>query len=218
ACGPFIEVVGLAGDGQYNHLSPEPQPYFYLPLSQSYSSSRWLQVRSSLPEDSLIAGIERQIRGLAPDLPVTNVGPMRKVVQGLAGLFFFRLAATLAALLGILGLTLAVVGVYGVVSFTVSQRTPEIGIRMALGAARRDILKLVSRQAVRLVVAGVAAGVIAAAASTRAMTKLLIGIGPTDPETYGIVVILLAAVTLLACWLPARRALRVDPIVAVRYE
>lgn len=215
---PYVEVVGIAQDGQYNHLSPEAQAYFYVPLAQSSSSSRWLQVRSTLPEDSLIAGVEQQIRTLAPDLPVTNVGPMRQIVQGLAGLFFFRLAAALAAILGILGLILAVIGVYGVVSFSVSQRTSEIGIRMALGADRRDILKLVSRQGLRLVLFGVAAGVVAAWGFTRALTRLLVGISPADPATYGVVAIALAAVAFLACWVPARRALRVDPIVALRYE
>lgn len=175
-------------------------------------------MRSSTPTDALIAGVEQQIRALAPDLPVTNVGLMRQFVEGLPGLFLFRLAAGLAGLLGLLGLTLAVIGVYGVVSFTVSQRTHEIGIRLAIGASRGGTLRLVSGQGFRLVLAGVAIGLLAAAGAPRAMTRLLIGTSPTDPVTYGLVAILLAAVALLACWIPARRALRVDPLVALRYE
>jgi len=132
--------------------------------------------------------------------------------------FIFRLAASLAAALGILGLALAVMGVYGVVSYAVTQRTNEIGIRMALGASRSDILKLISRQGLRLVVLGILTGLAAAAALTRAMSKLLIGVSATDPMTYAIVAGLLSAVTLCACWIPARRALRVDPMVALHYE
>ncbi|HYM09138.1 MAG TPA: ABC transporter permease [Bryobacterales bacterium] len=218
AGGPFIGVVGLARDGQYLFLSPEPQPYFYLPLAQSYSSLRTLEVRSAVPPESLITGVQEQIRKLAPDLPVLNIGTMQQTVHGLAGLFLFRLAATLAAVMGMLGLLLAIVGVYGVVSFAVSQRTHEIGVRMALGAERGDIVKLVARQGLALVVAGVVSGLAAASALARAMTKLLIGVSATDPMTYATVAILLAAVTLLACWIPARRALRVDPMVALRHE
>jgi len=120
--------------------------------------------------------------------------------------------------MGILGLLLAVMGVYGVASYAANQRTREIGIRMALGAGRSDILRLISRQGLRLVIVGIAVGVTAAGALTRAMVKLLIGISATDPLTYAAVAILLSGVTLLACWIPARRALRVDPLVALRHE
>ncbi len=143
---------------------------------------------------------------------------MRNVVEGLAGLLLFRLAAALAAILGILGLILAIVGVYGVVSYAVSQRTQEIGIRMALGADRAGVLMLVWRQGMTLAATGIAAGLAGAWVLTRAMTKLLIGVSATDPATYLIVVLLLAGVTLAACFVPARRALRVDPIAALRYE
>jgi putative ABC transport system permease protein len=115
-------------------------------------------------------------------------------------------------------LLLAVVGTYGVVSFGAVQRTHEIGIRMALGAARGDILKLISRQGLVLIAGGVLAGLLAALGLTRAMSKLLMGVSPSDPITYLAVVVLLAAVSFVACWIPARRATRVDPMVALRYE
>jgi ABC-type antimicrobial peptide transport system permease subunit len=140
------------------------------------------------------------------------------MVNGIEGLLLFRMAASLAAIMGALGLVLAVRGVYGIVSFAVSGRTQEIGIRMALGAEAPDILKLVARQGLQLVLVGLAVGLIAAWALTRTMASLLIGISATDPLTYAMVAILLSAVAVAACWIPARRALRVDPMVALRYE
>jgi predicted permease len=219
AAGPFIEVVGLARDGQSMWmLSLRPQPFFYVPLAQNYAPFLSLQVRSRGRPESLIPGVEGEIRQLAPGLPILNVATMQQAVHGLTGLFFFRLAASLAGAMGILGLTLAVVGVYGVVSFTVSQRTHEIGIRMALGAERLDILRLALWQGLVLVITGVLAGLVVAMAITRAMSQLLIGVSPNDPATYAIISILLSAVALAACYIPARRATKVDPMVALRYE
>jgi putative ABC transport system permease protein len=143
---------------------------------------------------------------------------MKQLLQGAFGFFAFRLAAILAAVLGTIGLILAVVGVYGVVSFAASQRTREIGIRIALGADARDILNLVWLQGVRLVLWGIAIGMAAAWALARAMRHLVAGISTSDPVTYCTVAILLSVVVLLACWIPARRATRVDPMVALRYE
>jgi predicted permease len=218
ANGPFIEVVGIAADGQYMFVSPEHKPYFYLPLAQNYSSFRSLQIRSAVPPESLIPSVQQAIRNLEPDLPLIDVRTMDQVVEGLGGLFIFRLAASLAAFLGFLGLALAVVGVYGVVSFSVTLRTHEIGVRMALGAKRSDIVMLVSRQGLRLVGAGLALGLVAAFLVTRAIAKLLLGVGATDPVTFALVSFLLTAVTLVASWIPARRATRVDPMVALRCE
>jgi ABC-type antimicrobial peptide transport system permease subunit len=216
--GPLIEVVGVARNGQYWFLSPDPQPYFYVPVAQHYTSARTLELRSSVPPESLIPAVEEQIRKLAPDLPVIDIRTMRQTVEGLAGLFVFRLAAALAAVMGVLGLTLAVIGVYGVVSFSVSRRAHEIGIRIALGAGRRDILILVSSAALKLVTAGIVAGLFAAMALSRAMTRLLIGVSATDPATYAMVAIFLAAVAAVACWIPARRALHVAPVLVLRSE
>jgi predicted permease len=154
--GPFVEIVGMAGDGQYFFLSRQPQPYFYVPLAQNFVSYRSLQVRALTPPRSLTNSVRDQIHQLAPDLPIDDMRTMQQLVQGLGGLFLFRLAASLSAIVGWLGLTLAIIGVYGVVSYSVSRRTREIGIRMALGAKSVDILKLVSRQGLALVGAGVA--------------------------------------------------------------
>jgi putative ABC transport system permease protein len=219
AAGPFIEVVGLAEDGQNMWmLSLQPQPFFYLPLAQNFAPFLSLQVRSKGPPESLIPRVEEEIRQLAPGLPIFTVRTMQQAVHGLTGLFFFRLAASLAGAMGILGFTLAVVGVYGVVSVTVSQRTHEIGIRMALGAKRLNILSLALWQGLVLVVTGVLIGLVVAWALTRMMSQLLIGVSHNDLGTYAIVSILLSAVALAACYIPARRATKVDPMVALRYE
>jgi putative ABC transport system permease protein len=155
---------------------------------------------------------------LAPELPIDDIRTMQQLVHGIAGLFLFRLAASVAAVMGFLGLALAIVGVYGVVSYTVSQRTHEIGIRMALGAGSNDILKLVSRQGLRLVGVGVGVGLLAAWALTRSMASLLVGVSPNDPITFVIVAVLLALVALAACLIPAHRATHIDPNSALRYE
>jgi predicted permease len=216
--GSYVEVIGVARDGQYFFLSPESQPYFYLPLAQNFSSRLSLQIRSSLPPESLGLAVQEQIRALAPDLPIIDLSTMQHTVRGLGGLFIFRLAASLAAALGFLGLTLAVIGVYGIVSFGMVQRTREMGIRVALGANRKDILKLALGSGLALISAGVVLGVVSAWALTRAMAKLLIGVSGTDPATYATAVVAISAVALLACWVPARRATKVDPLIALRYE
>jgi len=216
--GPFIEVVGVAHDGQYFFLSPDSSPYFYVPFAHNPSAFAALQLRSSISPELLIQSVQQEINKLAPDLPAIDIHTMDQTVHGLAGMFIFRLAAALAATMGMLGLILAVVGVYGVVSFSVTRRTQEIGIRIALGAERGDIIKLVSRQGLRLVLAGVAAGVIIGLLLTHAMGKLLMGVSSADPATYALVAILLSAVALLACYIPARRATAVDPMMALRYE
>jgi predicted permease len=216
--GPLVEVVGVAADGQYWLISPDPQSYFYLPVAQDYGSLASVQVRTSGPPEPMIPAVQREIRRLAPDIPIIDVATMQQAVHGLTGLFVFRLAASLAGILGMLGLLLALVGTYGVVSFGAAQRTHEIGVRMALGAAPGDILKLISRQGLALIGTGLAAGLVAAWGLTRGMSKLLMGVSPTDASTYLAVAVLLAAVSLVACWIPACRATHVDPMVALRYE
>ena len=143
---------------------------------------------------------------------------MTTALQGGNGFFLYRFGAELTTAMGLLGLVLAVVGVYGVVSYAATQRTHEIGIRMALGAGRRDILKMVIGQGFGVVAIGVALGLIAAIAGTSAIANVFVGIRATDPLTYTIVVGILVGVALFACWIPARRATRVDPLVALRHE
>jgi predicted permease len=216
--GPFVEVIGVTSDGKYQTIGEDAQPYFYVPLAQKFASKRTLHIRTLVPPESIAATVKDEIVRQARDLPILNIETMKQLLQGAFGFFAFRLAATLAAVLGTIGLILAVVGVYGVVSFAASQRTREIGIRMALGANARDILNLVWLQGVRLVLWGIAIGMAAALALTRAMRHLVAGISTNDPVTYCTVAILLSAVALLACWIPARRATRVDPMVALRHE
>jgi predicted permease len=217
--GPFLEVVGVVQDGQYKNIVEDPaEPFFYLPLEQSYEQFRTLHVRTSVPPETLAPQIEAMIHKIAPNVPVSQVQTMSRALEGLNGFFFFRFGAQLSGTMGLLGLLLAVVGVYSVVSYAAAQRTHEIGIRMALGAAPRDILKMVLRQSLGVVVIGVAVGLVAALAGTRALASLLVGISPSDPATFGAVVILLSGVVLLACWIPARRVTRVSPLVALRYE
>ena len=219
ATGPFIEVVGLARDGQSLwHFSADPQPYFYLPLAQNFTPFLSLQVRTTVPPESLILGVQEQIHHLAPDLPIFDAGTMQRGVHGLGGLFMFRLAAALAGVMGMLGLTLATVGVYGVVSFGAAQRTREIGIRMALGASRRDILVAVVRQGLEFALIGIASGLMGTFALSRLLRSMLVGVKPGDPGTFFGVSLLLLTVALLASYIPARRATKVDPMVALRYE
>jgi len=219
ATGPFIEVIGLARDGQSMwHFSADAQPYFYLPLAQNFSSFLTLQVRTTVPPESLLLGVQGEIHRLAPDLPIFNAGTMQQGVHGLGGLFMFRLAAALAGVMGVLGLTLATVGVYGVVSFGAAQRTREIGIRMALGASRRAVLIAVVRQGLQLTLIGIGSGLVGAFALSRLLRSMLVGVNPGDPGTFIGVSLLLLAIALLASYIPARRATKVDPMVALRHE
>jgi predicted permease len=218
AAGPFVEVVGLAADGKYIFIGWDKKPYFFVPLAQNFSAYRTLQVRSSLPPESMIAQMQNEVRALDANMPVSDVQTMRQSLAGGNGFFIFQVGAILAAAMGLLGLTLAVVGVYGVVSFAASQRTHEIGIRMALGAGRRDILQLVLQQGLALVIAGVLSGAVLAWALTRSMATILVGVSPTDVLTYLTAILLLAAIGFWACYAPARRAMQLDPMVALRYE
>jgi predicted lysophospholipase L1 biosynthesis ABC-type transport system permease subunit len=216
--GPFLEIVGEVSDGKYQTVAEDSQAFFYVPLAQHFVSKRTLQIRSLVPPESLAGAVKGQVRRLAPTLPILNIETMQDSVAGAFGFFAFRLAASLSAALGIIGLILAVVGVYGVVSFAASRRTHEIGIRMALGADARDILHLVWKQGVRLVMLGVVVGIVAAWALARTAMHLLAGVSVTDPATYLSVAALLIVVGIAACWIPARRAMQADPMIALRHE
>lgn len=216
--GPFLEIVGVARDGKYRTLGEDPEPYLYLPLAQNFLAERVLQVRSSLSAESLARDVQREILALDANAPIGEVQSMKEALSGALGYFIFRLGASLAAAIGLLGLFLAVVGVYGVVSYAATQRTHEIGIRMALGATPAQVFALLLRQALQLLAAGLFFGLVGALILTRFMSHLLVGVSPSDPVAYFSVSALLALVTLLASWIPARHALRVDPIVALRHE
>jgi len=216
--GPFVEIVGVARDGKYRVLAEDPQPYFYVPLAQHFTAQRTLQIRSIMPLESLAPIVQHEIQALNASDPIEEIQTMKESLGGTLGYFIYRLGASLAAAMGLLGLLLAVVGVYGVVSYAATQRTQELGVRMALGASPRQILALLLRQGARLVATGLLFGLVGAWLLTRAMSHMLVGVSPSDPLTYLSVAALLSFITLLACWIPARRAMRVDPMVALRYE
>ncbi|HLY61886.1 MAG TPA: ABC transporter permease [Terriglobia bacterium] len=216
--GIMVTVVGVVRNAKVQSLLDTPTSFFYVPQSQNYKSIHVLQLRTQVPPQSMKIAAQGLIRELDPNLPVYDVMTMEQGLSGANGFFLFKLAAGLAGSLGALGLLLAVVGVYGVVSYGASQRRHEIGIRMALGAQAQSIFGLVIRQAALLVGSGVIIGILAALAATRVLRSLLVGVSSYDPLTFVAVSALLLAVSLVACYLPAHRAARVDPMVALRHE
>jgi predicted permease len=213
-----MEVVGVARNGRDSDIFTSNDPFYYVPLAQHYKSVVTLQLRAASPPEALAPEVTGMIHSLEPGMPVFDVQPMTTMLEGLNGFLPFRFAAVLAGALGILGLLLALVGVYGVISYSASQRTHEIGIRMALGAQPAQILKMVFGQGLLIIGTGVLAGILAAGALARLVGHLLFAVAPFDPLTYASASLVLAATALLACYIPARRAMRVDPMVALRYE
>jgi predicted permease len=213
-----VAVVGVVRDAKVQSLLDPPESFFYVPQTQNYRSTHVLQLRTLLPPQSLIVPVEALVRELDPNLPVYDVMTMEQAVAGANGYFVFKMGAGFAGSLGALSLLLALVGVYGVVSHAAGQRQHEIGIRLALGAHPRSVLGLVVRQAVILVGAGVGIGVVAALAVSRVLSSLLVDVPSYDPVTFICVSALMLAVALAACYIPARRAAKVDPMVALRCE
>lgn len=216
--GTLWQVVGIAENGKYAFIGEDARPYFYLPLKQSFVSMRVLQIRTSMTPEALIAPVQQVIKSLDPSLPVFSLLTMNDSLAGANGLMIFRMGALLASCIGCLGLMMAAVGVYGVVAFAASQRTREIGIRVALGATREQVLKLVLRQGVWVVLAGAALGLLATVGISRGIANLVVGVSATDPLTFIAATLFLIGVALYACYVPARRAMKVDPMVALRYE
>jgi predicted permease len=216
--GPWVQIVGVAANGKYLTVMEDPQPSLYLPLDQNFAAKRTLLVRTSVSPESMSRPIEREAAALAPELPPLNVETMQHSLEGAFGFFVVQLGATLAGIMGGVGLILAVVGVYGVVSFALAQRTREFGIRLALGATPEDIMRLVLRQGFALATSGALVGFLLTRVLSKTFTHVLFGVSPTDPVTYCAVAVLLVVIVLLACAVPARRAMKVDPIVALRYE
>jgi predicted permease len=215
---PEVEVIGVAKDGRYFQAMEDAQEFFYVPLTQHYSAIRVLQVRGNVPPVSLAAPIQGEIHNLDPNLPVYDVETLRHALDGPNGFFLARMGAFFASVFGGLGLVLAVVGVYGIVSYAVTLRTQEIGVRMALGAQGNDVLGMILRQGLVLSGWGLLAGLLVAFTITRLMKSLLFQISAADPITYASVSVLLLVITMAACYMPARRATTVDPLVALRYE
>jgi len=218
ASGPFLRVVGVAHDSKYQTIAEDSQPYYYVPLAQNYTSLQVLQIRSSIADTSLANQIQHEIHALDPAMTIVDMRTMIESLEGATGFFIFRLGASLTGFIGMLGLILATVGVYGIVSYATSRRTQEIGVRVALGATQRQILTMVVNQGMKTVFLGVMIGLLGAWALTRMMTHMLIGVSSSDPAVYSGVSVLLCMVAFLACYLPARHAANVDPMVLLRYE
>jgi len=215
---PWLSIVGVVGEVKYRGLpqNPNADPDVYFPLLQAPNRDLSLAMRSSVDPDSLVAAARGVLQKLDPDLPAYDVRTMAELVANQTTRS--RFSAWLLGVFGALALALAAVGIYSVMAYAVEQRSREIGVRVALGASARDVLKMVIGQGMRLALLGVTFGLGAALALTQLMKKLLFGVAPADPLTYGALALLLTLVALFACWVPARRATKVDPMIALRCE
>jgi len=212
----YVQVVGVAHDAKYGTLGEEPTPYMYLPLIQTPSPALTLFFRSSGDPRVALASVRESVQALDRNLPLTNVWPIGEVIS--QALWGAKFSASLLSIFAALAMILAAIGVYGVVAYSVGQRVREIGIRMALGARREDILAMIVRQSSVSLVAGLALGFIAAFGLARMVTTLLYEVSPGSPLPFALLPALLAMVGLIATYIPARRATRVNPILALRQE
>ena len=222
---PHAEIVGVVAHVMHYGLdAPGPvQPELYRARDQLpdrfqslFADRVTVVVRTSGDPAAMAPAVRRAIQEVDPNQPVFNVNTMEQVLSG--SVASQRLSMFLLSMFAAVALVLAAVGIYGVMSYAVAQRTHEFGVRMALGAEARDVLRMVVRQGMQLTLLGVGVGLACALAMTRVMSSMVFGITATDPVTYGGVALLLAGVALIACLVPARRATKVDPIVALRYE
>ncbi len=214
--GKWIEIVGVAQNGKYSSPAEKPESFVYLPLSQNYESKVTLIARGAGDPNLLTATIRNEIHGLDGNLPLYDARTMLEHMD--LPLSPARAAATALGGFGALALLLAAVGVFGVMSHAVTQRTREIGVRIALGAGSKEIFKLIIGQGALLVGTGVVIGLGVAGLGTRVLANLLFGVSALDPLTFVGVTALLTATAFLACYLPARRATKVDPMVVLRQE
>jgi putative ABC transport system permease protein len=215
ADGSEFTVIGLVGDVRSTTLNRESPALYY-----SAGARTWplmdLVIRPSGDAAAVVTAVRQTVHAMDPELPVSNVRPMREWIATSAAQP--RLNAVLLAVFAGIALLVAAIGTYGVLAYSVSQRTRELGVRMALGADRSGVLRLIVREGMTVGIAGIVAGVVAAAVFGRAISTLVFGVSAWDPVTYGVVTAALALVTLAACVVPAMRAARVDPIIALRLE
>jgi putative ABC transport system permease protein len=209
-------IAGVVKDIKYHSLSESPEPFLYFPFLQDTAGDANILIRTTGDPLKFLPQVREQVRALDSGVAVLESDSVANLLS--VSLFAYRTAATLAAVLGGLGLLLAAIGIYGVLSYSVSQRSHEIGIRMALGADQRNVLGLVVGQGMRLTLLGVGLGLVAALATMHLLGALLYGVTANDPVTFAVVMVTLCAVALIACFIPARRAMAVDPIVALRHE
>jgi predicted permease len=213
---PWMTVIGVVGDVLSNRLEQAPRPMLYRPVTQASSLSMAIALRSSGDPRVLTEAVTRAVRETDPDQPTHSIRTMADVQA--AATASRRFAIELLGAFALLALSLAAVGIYGVMAYLVSQRTREIGIRMALGARPTSVVRLVVSYALQLAIAGLAIGLAAAAMMTRLISDMLFNVSPTDPWTFGVIVLALLVTAVAASWTPAWRAARVDPMVALRAE
>lgn len=214
--GPYSLIVGVAKDGKYFNIAEEPRSFIWSPMAQDNTNGGSLVIRTEGPPEATISAARSVVLSVDPNLPLFDVKTLEEHMQ--FALFPSRVAAFVLGAFGIVALTLAAIGIYGVTAYSVSQRTREIGIRIALGAQLGDVLRMILRTAVILTTIGVVLGLLGAFLLTRALSSLLSGVSATDPVTFVIVSLVLILVALIASYFPARRATKVDPLTALRYE
>jgi len=212
----WLEIVGIAKDVKLRSLKEAPQPFLYLPLLQDYRSNMILVARTAVEPEKMFHAIQTEVAALDPEMPMFDAKSLEDHIG--VSLFLQRMAATLLSIFGLLALSLAALGLYGVMAYVVSQRSREMGIRVAVGATQGNVLTLVLGQGLALCVIGMIGGLIIASLVTRYSVHLLYGVSPTDPVTFTLIALLLLAVTLRACYFPARRATKIDPMIALRVE
>ena len=210
------EVVGIVGDVRYETIDSTARPDAYIPYAQAPVGRMMIFARTTQDPAALAPSAMARLRQVAPSAPIYDIQPMESRLASASSQA--RFSAILLGLFALVALTLAVTGIYGVMSFAVAQRTREIGIRIALGADRRRVLALILREGGLLALVGAGIGLAAALASTRVLRGMLFEVTTTDPGTYAAMIVVLAAAALTASWLPARRAARVDPMVAIRAD
>jgi putative ABC transport system permease protein len=212
---PSYEIVGIARDTRSGWVWEKDETYLYVPVTPGNDSAEYLLVRTKGDPAPVMAAVRSQAAGLDPDLRVF----IERISENLdLQMTPFRALAIVAVVLGVMALLLASVGLYGVMSFVITRRTREIGIRVALGAQPRDVVRLMLNHGLRLIVVGIVIGLAGGALISRLLSAVLVDLSPLDPIAFGSVSAFLAVVGLLSCWLPARRATKVDPLVALRYE
>ena len=212
-----IQIVGVVKDSSNGSITDPPPPIFYLPNLQQGSSRATLQLRTKGDPTAFVSLVRQQISALDPNVAPLSVLTMTNAFSN-NGLFVFRIVAMLGGAFGLIALSLAIVGLYGLVSFVVGRRTQEIGVRMALGAQRGDVLRMILTNGISLAVAGVVIGTVVALSAAPLMRSLLDGVSPRDPFTFVAASLILLTATSVASWIPAYRATRVDPNMALRCE
>jgi len=213
---PFFEIVGVVPDGKYNSLGEDPKPALYTPLYRDYSGSVTVVARTRSDPRQVLSALRGEVQKLDPSISVYAAKTLKEHLG--TSLFPARMAAIALGSFGVLALILAAVGIYGVMSHVVAGRTREIGLRMALGAQLSDVQKLILKQGMILAAIGSFSGLLIAFGGARLMKSLLYGVSASDPITFTCVALALLSIALLACWIPARRASRVEPMIALRAE